>query len=304
MVSKIQLQAIAVGVLVLAIISAGGILVAYEEVPEGHEGVEKNWGAVSGTTLDSGANWIIPIQQSVQAVETRPRTYTMTNKQGEGEYNDADAITVKTVNGASVDVDVTVRYRIKSEEADKFVSDWNNERQMEQRLIRPTIRSDLRDEASDIQTTGPNGIYTRDARENLANTARNSLREKFADEPIVLEEVQIRNIDLPNSIDKTLEEKEQAKQQVEVEQEKVAQEEARKEQRIVQAQAEAEEVRIAAQADAEATEIRGEALDQHPIVLRQQYIDALEKGETVYVGAEDSIALTKDIDEGGDDSNE
>jgi hypothetical protein len=45
---------------------------------------------------------------------------------------------------------------------------------------------------------------------------------------------------------------------------------------------EAEEVRIAAEADAEATRIRGEALEEHPVVLRQQKIDAYDDG-TVFV---------------------
>lgn len=298
MANNVLMQTLAVAAVVMIIAAMVGGVLAYRQVPEGHAGVEKDWGAVNGNIADSGAHWKVPVMTSIQNVETRPRTYTMTNNQGEGAMNDADAITVKTINGTSVDIDVTVRYRINSSEADQFVSDWNNENQMEQRLIRPTIRSDLRDEASDIQTTGSDGIYTRDAREELAATARESLAQRFEDEPIVLEEVQIRNIDLPDSIDQTLSEKEQAKQQVEVEQQKIQQEEARKEQRIVQAEADAEEVRISAQADANATRIRGEALDKHPIVLRQQYISALEQGETVYVGAEDSIALTREVEQG------
>jgi hypothetical protein len=33
-------------------------------------------------------------------------------------------------------------------------------------------------------------------------------------------------------------------------------------------------------------------------VLKQQYINALKNGETVYVGADDSIALTKEVEDG------
>ena len=285
-----KLKAGAIGIGLLLVISLIGGVLAYEQVPEGHEGVEKQWGAVSGDTLDPGAHFKIPIMETVQPVEIRPRTYTMTNTKGEGEKTSADAISVKTVNGTSVDVDVTVRYRIDEDKADTFVEVWNDERQMEQRLIRPTIRSDLRDEASDIPTTGNNGIYTRDAREELATTARDSLANRFSDEPIVLEEVQIRNIDLPNSIDKTLEEKESAKQQVEVEQQKVQQEKAKKQQRIIQAEAEAEEI-----------EIQGEALRDNPIVLEQQKIEALENGEAIYVpvqsDGEGGITLTRETGE-------
>lgn len=280
-------KAAAVGVGILLLLTLVGAAIAYEQVPEGHEGVTTEWGAVTGETLDSGAHWKVPIMQDVQAVEVRPRTYTMSQTEGEGDKSEADAITVKTVNGSSVQVDVTVRYHIEREQADVFVEDWNNEDQMEQRLIRPTVRSDLRDEASDLQTSE---IYTRDGREALAETARESLKEEFEDEPIVLEEVQIRNIDLPDSIDKRLDEKEEHKQQVQIEQEKVKQEEQKAEQKRVQAQAEADVIQT-----------RGEALEQNQIVLEARYIEALEKGETIYVGADNQVALTRetDNDDGG-----
>ncbi len=235
-----------------------------------------------GNTLESGANLIVPVMQSVQNVETRPRTYTMSQTQGEGAKSQADAIAVKTVNGTTVKVDVTVRYRVNEEEADNFVEDWNNVGQMEQRLIRPTIRSDLRNEASNIQTSE---IYTQEGREALTTTAQESLTEEFDGEPLVLEEVQVRNIDLPDEIDSTLDEKEQAKQQVQVEQEKVKQAEQRKKQRIVQAEA-----------DAEAIRIQGEALKNNKVVLEERYIQALKEGETIYVG-ESGVALTKETGE-------
>jgi regulator of protease activity HflC (stomatin/prohibitin superfamily) len=287
-------KAIATGIALLVVLSLIGGVAAYRQVPEGHQGVEKEWGAVTGDTLSSGAHWKIPVMESVQSVETRPRTYTMSATTDEGQKTGGDAVTVKTVNGSSVNVDVTVRYRINPEDADTFVSDWNNEQQMESRLIRPTIRTVLRDEASSLQTTGNDAIYTQEGRAALETAALGALKDDFSDEPITLEAVQIRNIDLPQSIDEALDQKEQAKQQVEVEQQKVKQEEAKKQQRIVQAEADAAEVRIAAQADANATRIRGEALNDFPIVLTQQQIDAYREAGAIYVGADGGITLTRE----------
>lgn len=267
-------KAATVGVGLLVVFALVGGFLAYRQVPEGHEGVTKQWGAVNGETLEPGAHWKIPVMETVQDVEVRPRTYTMSATQGEGERARGDAITVKTVNGSSVQVDLTIRYRIDEERADAFVSEWRNERQMEQRLIRPTIRSTLRDEASDLQTTGDDAIYTRAGREALAQTAREALAKEFEDEPIVLEAVQVRNINLPDSIDESLDEKEQAKQQVEVEKERVKQERARAEQKRVQARAEADVI-----------ETRGEALQENPIVLEARRIEAYDDG-TVFVTGE------------------
>jgi regulator of protease activity HflC (stomatin/prohibitin superfamily) len=284
-VTSASQKALAVGVGLLLVLSLLTGVLAYRQVPEGHAGVEKEWGAVTGTTLDAGAHWKVPIMTTVQGVETRPRTYTMSATEGEGEKSRADSITVKTVNGSSVDVDITIRYRINPSEADTFVRDWNQEQQMEARLIRPTIRTVLRDEASSLQTTGVDAIYTQTGRAALEEAALGALRAEFEDEPITLEAVQIRNIDLPDQIDQTLDEKEQAKQQVEVEREKINQEEARAEQKIVQAQA-----------DAEAIEIRGAALRQNRVVLQQRYIEALKEGETIYVPTESGgITLTRDV---------
>lgn len=287
--SSAKTKAIGLGIGLLVITALLGGVMAYKQVEEGHVGVEKHWGAVTGTNLEPGAQWKVPVMTSIQDVDVRPQTYTMSDTKSEGDKSRADAITVKTVNGSSVDVDVTVRYRVNKDKADEFVEVWNNQRQMEQRLIRPTIRTVLRDEASQLETTGEGAIYTQAGRQALEQAALTALEEDFADEPIVLEAVQIRNIDLPSEIDTALDEKEEAKQMVQVEQKRVAQEEARAEQKIVKAEA-----------DAKTIKIRGEALEQNEIVLKDRYIDALKNGETVYVGADNGIALTKDVDAGNE----
>lgn len=265
-----------VPIVILALI--GGAM-AYHQVPEGHAGVETQWGAVTGNIDEPGAMFKVPIAQGVQNVETRPRTYTMAQEVDEGKKEDADAVGVKTVNGSTVQVDITVRYRIKHDEADQFVKEWNNEQQMESRLIRPTVRTQLRDEASSLQTTGPGSIYTTEGRNALEETVIEALRSEFRDQPIVLEAVQIRNIDLPDEIDRTLDEKEQAKQQVEVEKQKVKQEEQKAEQKRVQADADAEVIRI-----------KGEALRDNEVVLQDRYIEALKEGGAIYVVPEDGSA--------------
>lgn len=288
-----KLKAYALAVVLLLVVGLAGVALSYEQVPEGHEGVEKDWGAVNGNTLDSGANWIIPVMQGVQNVEIRPRTYTMTNTQGEGARTDADAVTVKTANGSSVDVSITVRYTIDADKADKFVSDWNNEQQMESRLIRPTVKNNLQDEGSSLTTTGSSAIYTNDGRESLRATTQAALENEVASEPITIEQVQIRAIELPEEIDNTLDQKEQAKQKVEVEKERVKQAQAEKQRKIVEAEAKAEQIRI-----------EGEALRENEIILEQQRIEALEKGETIYVPtSEGGVTLTKEAD-GDNDEDE
>lgn len=246
----------------------GGVM-AYEQVGEGDVGVHKTWGAVTGQQLNPGAHFIIPVRDSVKHIEIRPRTYTMSDSESEGKKEDRqDAVVVQSVNGTTVRVDVTVRYRVERDQAAEFVSQWNDVQQMERRLIRPTVRSELRDEAADIQTSE---IYTTEGREALTKAATRVLTEQFADEAVVLEVVQVREVDLPQRIDEALDEKEVAKQRVQVEQERIKQEEAK-----------AEQVEIQAEADAEVIRTKGQALRDNTIVLRQRLIDAYGEG-TVFV---------------------
>jgi regulator of protease activity HflC (stomatin/prohibitin superfamily) len=86
------------GVGVAVVIALIGGVLAYEQVPEGHEGVTTEWGAVTGETLDPGAHFKIPVMQNVQAVETRPRTYTMSNTAGQQIILDASNATRTTGN--------------------------------------------------------------------------------------------------------------------------------------------------------------------------------------------------------------
>lgn len=265
--------AIVVAVLVF-LVGLGGAM-AYEQVPEGHEGVVLSWGAVSGETFEPGANWVLPVRDGVQNVEVRPRTYTMSAVAGEGDNADRnDAVKVTAINGTEHDVDITVRYRVDEDRAARFVTQWNTVDQVEERLIRPTVRSRLRDEAAAIQTSQ---IYTREGRDRLEEAATQALKSAVEDEAIVLEAVQIRDVTLPSDYAQSLREKERAKVQVEEE-----------ENRIEVERKKAEQERIQAQADADVIDIRGDALRQNPEVLQLRYIQAINPTDKVILGGGDT----------------
>lgn len=281
----LRLAGIAIVGLFVVVVLLGG----YHQVPEGHVGVQKSFGAVTGAELAPGAHIIVPIKDSVQDVEIRPRTYTMANQRGEGaEPQRADAVTVQTVNGTTADIDITVRYRVQRDNPSRFVSEWSTVGQVEQRLIRPSVRSRLRDEAAGIQTSE---IYTRDGRERLGMAAQEKLESVFDDEALVLEEVQVRDVDLPDSYDQALNEKEIAKQEVQ-----------QKEFEIQQAERERERREIQAEAEARVIEIRGQALRDNPIVLRQDYIRGISAADKVILATDDEgtpIILQTDAQGGG-----
>lgn len=258
----------------VAIVLLVGAVLAIQTVPAGHVGVEKGWaGDTTGNTYEEGTHFINPLH-SVDRVECRPRTYTMADTQGQGkESQRKDAVIVDSVNGTVHRVDVTIRYTVNCNRAVEFVDRWGSESQLEHRLIRPDARSDIRDRGAAIES---DTIYKQPGREALSQTAAETLHANFEDEPVQLQAVKIREVTIPKGLRNALSQKEQAKVEIE-----------KKEHEIKQEQKEAERKRIEAEADAEVVRIRGEALSENPIVLKQQYIDALQNGETVYVVPDD-----------------
>ncbi len=266
-------------VLVGMLVALGGCfaVVSYEQVPEGHKGVEKQWGAVSGNVINPGAHWRIPVRDTIQMVEIRERTYSM-----RGE----DSIEVKSANGTRHEVDVTIRYHVDEQEVDSFVSQWGDLGTAEQRIIRPTVRSTLRDEGSaQFSTT----IFTQDGRERLEEAVTEALREDFDGKALVLDAVQIRQVSIESqALQDELNSREQAK---------IAEERARREVEV--ARQEKRQREIEAQADAEVIRIKGQALRDNPEVLIDRYIEALRNGNTIYVptgsGDEGGVIPTFDI---------
>lgn len=300
-------QISAMGIVLLLLIGVGTVGIGYHQVNEGYVGVHTKLGAVTGEVQQPGATWIIPGYQGVKNVEIRPRTYTMAERRGEGDKEDIDdAVSVPTKDGVDVKVDITIRYRVQADKVPKFVSEWHSVEQAEQRLIRPTVRSTLRDEGGDIPTSD---IYTKDGRDRLREAVRKELDKDTRNEAVVVEAVLIREVRLPPGYQKSLEKKEIEKQRVLQADYAVDRAEKEKEKAIVQAESKAEQRRISAQARADARRIQAEAeADAIKVVndeLTEDYVDyefvrALDRTDTIYFMGSDGNNrpyLTKEVGE-------
>jgi regulator of protease activity HflC (stomatin/prohibitin superfamily) len=280
---KTKIGAVVSAFLLISVLAGGAL--AWNPVDEGEVEVVKNWGDSTGEILEPGANTIIPVKQSTSVVKTRPQQYTMANEVGEGDVKRDDSVEVLTNDGVSVNVDVTVRYRVNVSEASTFYEEYKNVRQAEQRLIRPTTQDVLRTEGGDIDTTD---IYTGDGQNRMADAVNGALVEESQGSGIQIEAVQIRNIKLPQQYADAVEKKEVEKQNIE-----------KKQNSIEVAKKEAERKRIEAQGQADANEIEAQSLKDNPELIQVKYINALrENEETIYVGAgsQAGIELVKDVD--------
>lgn len=228
-----------------------GLLMGFVTIGEGYVGVQTEKGAVTGEVYEPGWTVQNPVTQSYEEIETRPVTINM---------EDEEDISVITEDGQDVFIEATVRYEV-SDPVEMF-SEYKNHDQAQHRLIEPTVRSEMRHEASNISARD---IITRDGRTDLEDAALQSLRSESSG-GIDIQSVQVRNVELNEEFSNELE-------QVEVEN-------ARAEQRVIEAEGEAEAERVRAEGDRDAMEIRNEELT--PEILALEQIEAYDDG-TVYV---------------------
>lgn len=245
---------------VLVVIISGIGLSAWQTVDAGERKVVTDRGAVTGEILEPGWHIINPITEGTKSVSVRPQEYTMSKTINEGNRARDDQVDVLTNDGLEVGIDITVRYSISEDKADVFYTEYRTISQSESRLIRPTIRAELRTVAGNLDT---GEIYTADGQRELQDSVRDTLKTEFNGSGLVLNAVQIRAVDLPQDYKTSIEQKEVAKQKIEQEQAE-----------IDRAELEKERKRIEAEADAQQNRILSQSLTQE--VLTERYIEAID----------------------------
>lgn len=253
-------------VLIALVFGAVFGLMAMERVDTGEERVLKVHGETTGEVFQPGLNWKTPIIESVETIDVRPQTYSLTGSEWDGDTDSEDSIRIITQDGQEVDVDVTVRYRVT--DSVKFHEEYNNHVQATDRLIRPTVQSVIRDEGSDMSVRE---TITRDGRTNLEEKAYETLNSQSQGSGVEIEAVQVRDVTPNPEFQASLE-------------------------RIEIANAYAEEEIIKAEADAEAFNIRDQELTDE--ILIEMWIEALDETDTIYVPASDGTPdLIRDTNE-------
>jgi len=260
----------------IAIVGLTGLVMAWSPVDEGNVGVVTQWGDATGEVLQPGSNYIQPVRQKSNEIPTRPQTVDM---QGN------DEVFIITKDGQDVWVSLTVRYSVNKDEAVTFFRQYKNIDQVVNRLIIPTVTSNVRNEASDLTTRE---VITREGRLALEATAEDSLRENFDGSGLQLEAVQVREVRLNDEFASKLE-------AVEIER-------TERERALIEANTTAEEEVIVAEGQAEANRVLSESLDD--AVLTEQYINAIKDNDKVIIagGGEDGQPII--IDPSKQDSSE
>lgn len=272
--ANIFFSGLAISVLVMLLVA--GLRV----VPEGNMGV-KIQGGEAVAEMKPGWHWIVPIYEDVTILSTRTETYTMSSTQSsstiEQDARAEDSISVKTQEGLNSQMDISVRYRMKPNQALEVYSRLGTTEDIVRKLIRPTAREEIRTAASTYDVTQ---IYSEN-RSDFRKSVEADLKDDFKDYGFVVEKVQVRNILLPDQVEQAIERKESVTQEIGAKRKEIEKERLEKERKIIEAEGEAQQ-----------NEILDRSLTQK--VLTDRYIKALRSGDVrvAYIPLGDNGAPT------------
>jgi regulator of protease activity HflC (stomatin/prohibitin superfamily) len=189
----------------IIIIALGILSGTFKQIDAGKVGVQSLYGSVQTKVLESGLNIINPLVD-VTEFDTQTQNYTMSAIHDEGDKDGDDAIRVLSNDGLEVVIDLTVLYRVLPSEAPKIYKEIGVDYSM--KIVRPITRTRIRDNAVYYDAVA---LYSTKRNEFQQRIFKN-IEDDFKKRGLVLEQLLIRNINLPASVKVTIESKINAEQ--------------------------------------------------------------------------------------------
>mgnify|MGYP002367430639 CR=1 FL=1 len=178
------------------------------QVGSGEVGVPVLFGKVTNEVLHSGLNVVNPLVD-VAIFDIKTQNYTMSAIHSEGEMAGDDAIRILSSDGLEVTMDISVLYRVLDTETPKILREIGRNDAYKEKIVRPVTRTKIRDNA--VYYTAID-LYSQ-KREEFQNRIFSSIEKDFKQRGLVLEQLLIRNISLPESVKLTIESKINAEQE-------------------------------------------------------------------------------------------
>ncbi len=183
----------------------GIITACFVQINAGNIGVKSLFGNIQNEVLNSGLHFVNPLY-NIEKLDVKTQNYTMSGVHDEGAKEGDDAIRVLTSDGLEVTIDLTVLYRVVSADAPKLLRETGND--YRDKIVRPITRTKIRDNAVYYQAVDLFGIK----RDEFQQRIYKSIEEDFKKRGLMLEQLLVRNITLPNSVKASIESKINAEQ--------------------------------------------------------------------------------------------
>lgn len=192
---------IGIGLVLLGISTA-----CFIQIQPGEVGVKTLFGKVQPGVLTEGLNFINPLMEIVR-FDARTQNYTMSGMQDEREKLGDDAIHVLSADGLEVVIDMTILYRVIGDKAPDILR--NLGKGYRDVIVRPLTRTKIRDFAAYYDAVS---LYST-KRDEFQQRLFKSLDDEFRKSGMILEQMLVRNINLPESVKQTIESKINAEQE-------------------------------------------------------------------------------------------
>jgi regulator of protease activity HflC (stomatin/prohibitin superfamily) len=190
------------GVLLLLL---GASVSMFKVIDAGQVGVKTLFGKVENDVLYSGLNVVNPLVE-VTNFDTKTQNYTMSGIHDEGTKAGDDAIRVLSSDGLEVTIDLSVLFKVRATEAPRILKEIGND--YLDKIVRPISRTAIRDNAVYYEAVA---LYST-KRQEFQDKIFKTINESFAKRGLVLEQLLVRNITLPESVKKSIESKINAEQ--------------------------------------------------------------------------------------------
>jgi regulator of protease activity HflC (stomatin/prohibitin superfamily) len=189
----------------LIVIALGIFSSMFKQIDAGKVGVKSLYGSVQPDVLESGLHLINPLLD-VTDFDIQTQNYTMSAVHNEGAQEGDDAIRVLSNDGLEVVIDLTVLYRITPADAPKIFKqigvNYND------KIVRPVTRTRIRDNAVYYDAVALYSTKRNEFQQRIFKT----IEADFKTRGLILEQLLIRNINLPPSVKASIESKINAEQ--------------------------------------------------------------------------------------------
>ena len=187
------------------IILIGLLSSVFKQIDAGKVGVKSLYGNVQSDVLESGLHIVNPLLD-ITVFDAQTQNYTMSAIHNEGAKEGDDAIRVLSNDGLEVVIDLTVLYRVIPNDAPKILKGIGED--YTDKIVRPVTRTRIRDNAVYYDAVA---LYST-KRNEFQQRIFQSIEQDFKKRGLVLEQLLIRNINLPTSVKASIESKINAEQ--------------------------------------------------------------------------------------------
>jgi regulator of protease activity HflC (stomatin/prohibitin superfamily) len=189
----------------LLLIIIGVMNACIKQIDAGDVGVKVLFGSVQNDVLNSGLHFVNPLLD-VKKIDVKTQNYTMSGIHDEGNKSGDDAIRVLASDGLEVTIDLTVLYRVIGNDAPKLLRETGDD--YRDKIVRPITRTKIRDNAVYYQAVE---LFST-KRDEFQQRIYKTIEDDFKKRGLLLEQLLVRNITLPNSVKASIESKINAEQ--------------------------------------------------------------------------------------------